>query len=77
MSPFAGEGANQAMLDGAELGQALVANQDDIERALATYEETMFSRSAANAAESASNLSVAFRPDAPQGLLDLMTGHRQ
>ncbi|WP_210587053.1 NAD(P)/FAD-dependent oxidoreductase [Streptomyces sp. GESEQ-35] len=75
MSPFAGEGANLAMLDGAELGLALAAHPTDVEAALAAYEEKLFPRSATSAAESADNGALLFRADAPQGLLDMFAAH--
>ncbi|MFD0125388.1 FAD-dependent oxidoreductase [Streptomyces virginiae] len=45
LAPPNGEGANLAMLDGADLGQALAAHPDDIEAALTEYEQVMFPRS--------------------------------
>ncbi len=72
MSPFAGEGANLAMLDGAELAEALLANPDDVETALAAYETALFPRSEAAASEAQRNLMICFQSDAPQGMLDLM-----
>ena len=76
MSPFAGEGANLAMLDGAELGKALAEHPGDTEAALAAYEKAMFARSEASAAESAQNLVICFNDDAPKGLLDLFAAYR-
>ncbi|MDH6215229.1 FAD-dependent oxidoreductase [Streptomyces pseudovenezuelae] len=49
LSPPDGEGANLAMQDGAELGQAVAAHPDDIEAALTAYEAALFPRSAAAA----------------------------
>src|SRR5438067_10716517 len=70
MSPFAGEGANLAMLDAAELGLGIAAHPGDIEAALARYEQSLFPRSAASAAESAANLDLMFGDNALQRLLD-------
>ena len=77
MSPFAGEGANLAMRDAAELAEALLTHQDDVETALASYEKALFPRSEAAAAESATNLADSFRSNAPQGMVDLMVQHTQ
>jgi 2-polyprenyl-6-methoxyphenol hydroxylase-like FAD-dependent oxidoreductase len=77
MSPFAGEGANLAMLDGAELGLALAGHPGDPEAALAAYEQTLFPRSEASAAESAANMDLLFAGDAPQGLLDQFASYAE
>ncbi|MCQ9134169.1 FAD-dependent oxidoreductase [Streptomyces hilarionis] len=75
MSPFAGEGANLAMLDGAELGRALVERPGEREAALAAYEERLFPRSTAAAAESAANSTALFAEDAPGPVVDLFAAH--
>ena len=72
MSPFAGEGANLAMRDGAELAEALLTHQNDVETALASYEAALFPRSESPAAESATNLANSFSSDAPQGMVNQM-----
>ena len=74
MSPFAGEGANLAMFDGSELGNAIAAHPDDIEAALAEYELALFPRSAEFAAESARNSKLLFGENTPDDLLKLLTG---
>ncbi|MET9358139.1 NAD(P)/FAD-dependent oxidoreductase [Streptomyces sp. NPDC006617] len=70
MSPFAGEGANLAMFDGADLANKLV-EQPDIEVALAAYEERLFPRSNDSAGRSAQNLKVFFGQEAPQSVVTL------
>jgi 2-polyprenyl-6-methoxyphenol hydroxylase-like FAD-dependent oxidoreductase len=72
MSPFAGEGANLAMLEAAELALAL-AGHDDVESALSAYETKLFPRAEEAARESAENLEDSFRPDAPAAVVEQMT----
>ena len=74
MSPFAGEGANLAMFDGSELGQAIAAHPRDAETALAEYERALFPRSAQFAAESDQNHKLLFGDNSPDSLLKLLTG---
>lgn len=76
MSPFAGEGANLAMYDGAELAKAISAHVDDMEAAIRAYEEPMFLRSAAAAAEADRNLRLFFNDNSPQSVVDFFSSHR-
>ncbi|RSN31095.1 FAD-dependent oxidoreductase [Amycolatopsis sp. WAC 04169] len=65
-----GEGANLAMLDGAELGKALAARPDDVEAALAEYEQAMFVRCETPIDEDFLLESI-FGDDIPERLLNL------
>lgn len=59
MSPFAGEGANISMLDGAKLGKAIadaVSAGGDLEEAIKQSEEDMFERAKVSAEVSHKNL---------------------
>ncbi|MFG3231391.1 FAD-dependent oxidoreductase [Streptomyces antibioticus] len=77
MSPFAGEGANLAMLDGALLGLALADHPDDTEAALTAYEKELFPRGEASATESATWLTQMFGADPMAGLVEQFTAHER
>ncbi|GAA3776953.1 NAD(P)/FAD-dependent oxidoreductase [Plantactinospora mayteni] len=72
-----GEGANIAMLDGAELGEAIAAHPGDIEAAFAAYEEVMFARSEAEAVGAHDTIDLIFGDGAPNGLVNLLNGTDQ
>ena len=74
MSPYAGEGANAAMLDGCELALALIEHGNDVEVALRQYEASMFPRSADAARRSARGLDLCFADDAPRGMVEFFGG---
>ena len=63
------------MYDGARLGEEIVANKDDVERALLAYETELFPRSTSSAAESEANQEKLFGEHAPQSLLDFFAQH--
>lgn len=68
-----GEGANLALFDGAELAKAIAAQPDDVEAALAAYEEALFARSAAAAAEAVELFDIGFGASAPHSLVEMFT----
>ncbi|TCU66168.1 FAD binding domain-containing protein [Bradyrhizobium sp. R2.2-H] len=65
-----GEGANLAMLDGAELAQAIIAHPGDTEAALAAYEQALFPRNATEAAGTHKLLDLCLGERAPYGLIE-------
>ncbi|MFF4483588.1 FAD-dependent oxidoreductase [Streptomyces sp. NPDC001520] len=72
-----GEGANLAMYDAAELGRALAARPEDVEAALTEYEQAMFPRGAAAAAEGIQVHEMFYGAGAPHSLVDMLTGHER
>ncbi|WPO69225.1 NAD(P)/FAD-dependent oxidoreductase [Streptomyces sp. KN37] len=76
MAP-SGEGANLAMYDGAELGKALAAHPGDVAAALTAYENALFPRSAAAAAEAFRVHELCLDDNAPHSLVSFFTGHAQ
>ncbi|WP_225731507.1 MULTISPECIES: NAD(P)/FAD-dependent oxidoreductase [unclassified Nocardia] len=75
LAPPNGEGANLAMQDGAELGKAIAAHPDDVETALTEYEQALFPRAAATAADGAEVFEFMFGADSPHSIVDMFTGH--
>ena len=70
LSPPMGDGANLAMLDGAELGAAIAALPDDIEAALAAYEAKMFARSATASADAHQTMAMLLDERAPTSVAE-------
>jgi 2-polyprenyl-6-methoxyphenol hydroxylase-like FAD-dependent oxidoreductase len=74
LAPPNGEGANAAMFDGAQLAAAIAAHPDDVEAALTEYEQALFPRAAADAAEAARDFDLCFGENIPRSLIDLLSG---
>jgi 2-polyprenyl-6-methoxyphenol hydroxylase-like FAD-dependent oxidoreductase len=75
LAPPNGEGANLAMLDGAELGQAIAAHPDDVEAALDEHEQAMFPRAAEARDEDTYDLMLG--DDAPHSWIAMMNSAEQ
>jgi len=74
LSPPAGDGANLAMFDGAQLAEAIAAYPGDIEAALGAYEASLFPRGASAAADAHEILDLCLGERAPFSLVDFFTG---
>ena len=74
--PFAGEGANLVMDDGAELSKAVTASLGDTEAALPACKRNLFPPSASAAVEPERELKLCFGNNAPQSQLDLFTNNQ-
>nr|WP_025828943.1 NAD(P)/FAD-dependent oxidoreductase [Acetobacter persici] len=72
LAPPAGEGANLALLDGAELAAAIIAHAGNPDAAIALYEQTMFPRSRAAAAGAHEMLSMMLGDTAPDCVVSFM-----
>ncbi|MFJ2042837.1 FAD-dependent oxidoreductase [Paenibacillus taichungensis] len=72
MSPFAGAGANLAMLDAAELANSII-NHADLDKAVQEYETKMFEYAAETATVTQSNMELFFSDNAIEALCELMS----
>ncbi len=76
MPPFAGEGANMAMLDALELSECLTAGGcNTLQEAIAVYETAMRTRAATAAQESLDNGERMHSEDALSTMLNFFNGH--
>jgi len=76
MPPFAGEGANMAMLDALELSQHLTNGQHrTLQQAIAAYETPMRSRASIAAHESLENGERMHSEHAIEAMLEMFGGH--
>jgi 2-polyprenyl-6-methoxyphenol hydroxylase-like FAD-dependent oxidoreductase len=65
MPPYAGEGVNMAMLDALELSQCLLSDDfDNLQQAIAAFENRMRTRAAEAAAQSLESTKLLHSPDA-------------
>ncbi len=77
MPPFAGEGANMAMLDALELSECLTSDKyNTLQEAIAVYETDMRKRAAMASQESLENGERMHSENALNTMLDFFTGHR-
>ncbi|GAA1071791.1 FAD-dependent oxidoreductase [Tsukamurella spumae] len=74
VSPPAGEGANIALFDGAELARHIVENPGDLDAALTAYESGMFDRAEASAVSAGEVATMMLGEDAPNSLLEFFAG---
>ena len=76
LMPPVGEGANQAMLDGAELAAGLAANPADPDAAIRAYEEAMFTRTHPIAEMSTRIQAMMLSPTAAEDITRFFTPRR-
>jgi 2-polyprenyl-6-methoxyphenol hydroxylase-like FAD-dependent oxidoreductase len=76
MPPFAGEGANMAMLDALELSECLTSDKfNTLQHAIASYEVNMRKRGAIAAQKSLDNGALMHSRDALSNMLSFFSKH--
>jgi 2-polyprenyl-6-methoxyphenol hydroxylase-like FAD-dependent oxidoreductase len=73
MSPFGGDGANLAMLDGLELAEALL--KPDWNAAVIAFEEKMWLRASESAAQASQAIQEVFAPEGLDHMIEVMEQH--
>lgn len=79
MTPFAGQGANLAMLDALELADCITSvntmNLTTLTDGLKTFEDVMINRARPFSEESFNNLNAFIAEDAPKQVVDIFNSH--
>jgi 2-polyprenyl-6-methoxyphenol hydroxylase-like FAD-dependent oxidoreductase len=76
MPPFAGEGANMAMLDALELSECLTSGKyNSLKEAISVYEKNMQKRASVAAKESVENGELMHSENALATMLAFFNGH--
>ncbi|HEY4056185.1 MAG TPA: NAD(P)/FAD-dependent oxidoreductase [Kofleriaceae bacterium] len=76
LAPPDGDGANWAMFDGAELAKAVATHHDDLDAAIAAFEDAMYVRAAKAWVEAMETHALVYHDEhSPRGMVEFLSGN--